>query len=165
MQSESEVKVTQSCPTLCNPMDYTFHGILQTRILEWVAFPFSIGSSHLPNPGLLHCGWILYQLSHKGSPRILEWVAYSFSRGSSQHRTRTGVSCIAGGFFTNWAMREALSMQRRSDIIRQRSFTLCAKAYFGKILGWEWCGRRDCHLLEGTCAPKKERMLCAEVWR
>ena len=35
-----EVKVTQSCPILCNPMDYTVHGILQARILEWVAFPF-----------------------------------------------------------------------------------------------------------------------------
>ena len=35
------VKVTQSCPTLCSPMDYTVHGILQARILEWVAFPFS----------------------------------------------------------------------------------------------------------------------------
>ena len=40
-----EVKVIQSCPTLCNLMDYTVHGILQTRILEWVAFPFSRGSS------------------------------------------------------------------------------------------------------------------------
>ena len=39
------VKVTQSCPTLCNPMDYTVHGILQARILEWVACPFSRGSS------------------------------------------------------------------------------------------------------------------------
>ena len=44
------------------------------------------------NPGLLHCRWILYQLSHKGNPRILEWVAYSFSRGSSLPRNRTGVS-------------------------------------------------------------------------
>ena len=35
------------------------------------------------NPGLLHCRWILYQLSYKGSPRILEWVAYPFSRRSS----------------------------------------------------------------------------------
>ena len=41
----SEVEVSQSCPTLCNPMDYTVHGILQARILEWVAFPFSRGSS------------------------------------------------------------------------------------------------------------------------
>ena len=41
----SEVKVTQSCPTLCDPIDYTVHGILQARILEWVAFPFSSGSS------------------------------------------------------------------------------------------------------------------------
>ena len=40
-----KVKVTQSCPTLCNTMDYTVHGILQARILEWVAFPFSWGSS------------------------------------------------------------------------------------------------------------------------
>ena len=39
------LKVTQLCPTLCNPMDYTIHGILQARILEWVAFPFSRGSS------------------------------------------------------------------------------------------------------------------------
>ena len=38
-------KVTQSCPTLCDPMDYTVHGILQAWILEWVAFPFSRGSS------------------------------------------------------------------------------------------------------------------------
>ena len=59
------------------------------------------------NPGLLHCRQIFYQLSHKGSPRILEWVAYSFSRGSSQSRNQTKVSCIAGRFFTNWAITEA----------------------------------------------------------
>ena len=40
----SEVKVAQLCPTLWDPMD-TVHGILQARILEWVAFPFSRGSS------------------------------------------------------------------------------------------------------------------------
>ena len=43
------MKVTQSCPTLCNPMDYTIHGILQAGTLEWVAFPFS---GDLPNPGI-----------------------------------------------------------------------------------------------------------------
>ena len=40
-----KVKFTQSCLILCNPMDYTVRGILQVRILEWVAFPFSRGSS------------------------------------------------------------------------------------------------------------------------
>ena len=40
-----KVKVTQSCPTLCDPMDYTVHEILQARILECVAVPFSRGSS------------------------------------------------------------------------------------------------------------------------
>ena len=39
------MKATQSCLTVCNPMDYTVHGILQSRILEWIAFPFSKGSS------------------------------------------------------------------------------------------------------------------------
>ena len=39
-----KVKVAQSCTTLCSPMDYTVHGILQARILEWVAFPFFRGS-------------------------------------------------------------------------------------------------------------------------
>ena len=68
-------------------------GIFPTQELNW---------------GLLHCRWILYQLSHEGSPGILEWVAYHFSRASSQPRNQTGVSCIAGRFFTNWAIREAL---------------------------------------------------------
>ena len=40
-----KVLVTQSCPTLCDPRDYTVHGILQSRTLEWVAVPFSRGSS------------------------------------------------------------------------------------------------------------------------
>ena len=62
------------------------------------------------NPGLLYCRQIFYQLSHKGSPRILEWVAYPFSSGSSWPRNWTGVSCSAGGFFTNWATKEAFSI-------------------------------------------------------
>ena len=50
-----KVKAAQSRPTLCDPVDFTVHGILQARILEWVAFPFSRGSSQpgdLPNPGI-----------------------------------------------------------------------------------------------------------------
>ena len=60
------MKVTQSHPTLCNPMDSTVHGILQARILDWIAFPFS--------------------------------------GRSSQPRDWTPVSCIAGRFFTSWAI-------------------------------------------------------------
>ena len=63
-------KVAQSCDPiviLCDPIPV--HGILQARTLEWVAFPFS--------------------------------------RGSSQPRNQTGVSCIAGGFFTNRTIKEA----------------------------------------------------------
>ena len=41
----SEVEVAQSCLTLCEPMHYTVHGILQARLLEWVTIPFSRRSS------------------------------------------------------------------------------------------------------------------------
>ena len=44
-----KVKVARLCPTLCDPMDYTVHGILQARTLEWVAFPFH---RDLPNAGI-----------------------------------------------------------------------------------------------------------------
>ena len=64
------VLLIQSFPTLCDPMDYSLpgssvHGILQARILEWVAISFFWGSSQELNPGLLHCRQILYQLSYQ----------------------------------------------------------------------------------------------------
>ena len=74
------------------------------------------------NPDLPHCRHILYQLSHKGSPRMLEWVAYPFSRGSFWPRNQTGVSCTAGGFFTNWAIREALGKYKGFFYASQESF-------------------------------------------
>ena len=46
---DDDDEIAQSCPTLCDPRDYTVHGILQARIIEWVAFPFS---RDLPNPGI-----------------------------------------------------------------------------------------------------------------
>ena len=55
---ESEVKVAQSCLTLCDPMDHTVHEILLSRILEWVAVPSSRGSSQPQgsDPGLYMAG-------------------------------------------------------------------------------------------------------------
>ena len=46
---KEKMKVAQSCPTLCDPMDYTVHAVLQARIVEWVAVPFP---GDLPNPGI-----------------------------------------------------------------------------------------------------------------
>ena len=76
-----EAKVAQSCPPLCGPMDCclpgsSVHGILQARILEWVAISFSKGSSQPRDrtQGLRHCRQTLYCLSHQGSPSsILAW--------------------------------------------------------------------------------------------
>ena len=77
--------VVQLCPTLCDPRDWNppgspVHGILQERMLEWVAISSSRGSSWpgqgqgrgwALNPGLPHCRWILYHLSHWGSLKFL----------------------------------------------------------------------------------------------
>ena len=49
------VQVAQSCPTLCDPMDYTVHGILQARILEWAAYSISRGSSRPRNQTRVSC--------------------------------------------------------------------------------------------------------------
>ena len=111
--------VTWSCPTLCGPLDCcppgsSVHedspgknnGVGYHALLQGI-FP-TPGS----NPGLPHCRWIRYQLSHQGSPWILEWVTYPFSRRSIWPRYQTGVSCIAGRFFTSWATREALTPGR-----------------------------------------------------
>ena len=62
------MKVTQSRPTLW----LIVHGILQARILEWVALLQGIFTTQGSNPGLPHYRQILYQLSHKASPRTLE---------------------------------------------------------------------------------------------
>ena len=66
------LKVAQLGPTLCDPMGYRVRGILQVRILEWVAFPLHQGifSTQGSNPGLPHCRQLLYQPSHQGSPII-----------------------------------------------------------------------------------------------
>ena len=94
------MKVAQSCPTLCNPMDYTVHGILQARILEWVAFSFSRASSQpRDRTQVFHIAAVAAKSLHScptlcdpihGSPpdspipgilqaRTLEWITISFS--------------------------------------------------------------------------------------
>ena len=72
----SEVKVAQLCPTPCDPLGFTVHGILQARTLEWVASPFSRGIFPIQglNPGLPHCRRSFYWLSRQGSPRTLQWA-------------------------------------------------------------------------------------------
>ena len=86
--------------------------------------PQEIFPSQGSNPGLPHCRRILHRLSHQGNPRILERVAYPFYMGSSQPRNRSGVSCIAGGFFTSWATEEEAKnpwIQKANDIKVYRS--------------------------------------------
>ena len=105
-------KVAQSCPAVCNhgPHSPWNSPGQNTGVRSLSVFKGTFPTQGL-NPGHLHCRQILYQLSHKGSARILEWVAYLFSSGSSPPRNQTGVSCIAGRFFTKSAIREVPELQ------------------------------------------------------
>ena len=111
--------ITQSRPTLCNPVDCTLPGSSvhgdsagKNTGVACHAFVQGIFPSQGSNPGLLHCRQILYHLSHQGSPWILEWVAYPFSRGSSWPRSRAEVSFTSGWFISSWATRETLLFHR-----------------------------------------------------
>ena len=130
---EKKVKVTQSCLTLCNPINYTVHGILQARILEWVALPFSRGSSE-PRDRI--------QVSHitvdslpaepQWKPKNTGMSHLSFFQRSSQPRNQTGASCIAGGFFTNWVIREPTNFH----MVFKVSFKYTLLPAFRFILPW-----------------------------
>ena len=92
-QRKVKVKVSQSSPTLCNPLESTVHGILQAIILEWGAFPFS---RYLPNPGIEPLSPILQ--------------AYSLPSEPQEKSKNTGVgslSLLQGIFLTqesNWGL-------------------------------------------------------------
>ena len=74
----------QSCPTLFDPGTIqSMNSPGQDTGVGSLSLLQGISLTQRSNPGLLQYWWILYQLSHKGSPRILEWVAFPFSRGSS----------------------------------------------------------------------------------
>ena len=77
--------LSQSCLTLCDPMDcnppgFSVHGESPGKNIGmgFHALLQGIFPTQVSNPGLPHCRRILYQLSHQGSPRILEWVACPF---------------------------------------------------------------------------------------
>ena len=95
--------VAQSCPTLCDPTDCSppdssVHGILQARILEWVAISFSRGSSWLRD-STLHCRQILYCLSHQGSP-LTPSLCYISWYDCERSMKPTGRYVCAGLFFS-----------------------------------------------------------------
>ena len=112
LQFKHYTLVSESRSVMCDslqPHGLYSHGILQARILEWVAFPFSRGSSQLRGWTQVSCiaGGFFTSWATREAPRILKWVAYPFSWGFSWPRNRTRVSCIVGGFFTSWATRKA----------------------------------------------------------
>ena len=120
------MKVTQSCPTLCYPMDYTVHGILQARILEWVAFPFSRGSSQPRDWTLDSCiagrfftSWATREDQEYWSGQCillqgtLAWVAISYPKRFSQPLgSNLHFLCLlvlVGRFFTISSTQEVLT--------------------------------------------------------
>ena len=87
--------------TCCNWKYELWSQILTLPLALWLESESCLVVSNSVTP------WSDYTVHAVLQVRILEWVAFPFSRGSSQPRDWTQVSCIAGGFFTNWAIRKA----------------------------------------------------------
>ena len=110
----NEMKFAQSCLTLCKPMDCSppgssVYGILQARILEGVAFPFSRESSQPRDRTQVSCIEAnSLPAEPQGKPKNTRVGSLSLLQGIFPTRNRTGVFCIAGGFFTNCFCRASL---------------------------------------------------------
>ena len=107
------------------------------------------------NPGFSPCSWILYKLRHQGGTRILEWIVYPFSSRSSQPRNRTGVSCIAGRFFTSWATKEALKEKTNKIKIISYKILNCIlgiseKRWSSRLSGFSWQNHGNINLERGS---------------
>ena len=137
------MKVAQLCPTLCNPMDYTVHGILQARILEWVTFSFSRGSSE---PGI-----------KPRSPTLQEDSLPTEPQGKPKNTGVGSRSLLQQKFPTQEPNRGLLHCKRilyqlsyqgsppGGLVVRTQSFYCCGQ---GSIPGWGteilhavWCGQ------------------------
>ena len=99
----------------------------------------------------------------------LEWVAYPFSSRSSRPSNQTGVSCIAGGFFTNWAIREALLYMYAIYLFSHYNFSV--NAPWKCILHWHyssetWDFRAACyvHVMKELYSSRVRHTLCAQFW-
>ena len=102
--------VAMLCPTLCNPMDCSTPGLFVLHyFLEFAQkWKWKLLSPVWLFATPVDCSLPGSSLHGILQARILEWVAFPFSSGSSRPRNETRVSCIAGWFFTNWTLREAL---------------------------------------------------------
>ena len=139
-----KVKVTQYCSTLCEPMDYSVHGIFQVRILDWVAFPFSRGSSQPMDriAGGFFTSWTtreaLRLLPNPGTePRSPILQAYSLPSEPPGKPMNVGVgslSLLQGIFLTqesNWGLLHCRQIlyQLSYDIILNDKQTYMSKMH------------------------------------
>ena len=170
----------QSCLTLCSPMDCSpsgssVHGILQARILEWVAMLSSRGPSQPRSwTWVLHCRQILYHLSHQGSPQnhLLAKNSFSFLHFHNFHLTLNFLSMWNNAEFCSpqlWAQEGGLGsetqgspteMHWRASIHSWNEGTLpCpgpgarepAGQRTGSLASWSLCPCRMCY---GNAFPK-----------
>ena len=121
------MKVVQSCPTLCDRMDYRVHGILQARILEWVAFPFSRGSSQAEPPEK--------PISNKASHQIRKRKEFS-QLGKSHLPIKLQLTCLT---VKHWML---------SPMVKKISSTLLLSLYWSSNQYNKARKRHKKHLLE-----------------
>ena len=110
------MKVSQSCPTLCESMNYTVHGILQARMLEWRAFPFSRGSSQPLDRT---------QVSHTTSGSVTNWA-----EGENESKTEPDLNEIEK---TKWIETNSSNKVKTVCVRTFNSYEVGRKSSWWKI--------------------------------
>ena len=165
-------KESQSCTALCDPMDYTVHGILQTRILDCLG-SLSLLQGIFPiqgsNPGLPHCKWILYHLSHQWSPKPGQYLPGA-TPGAQKCQHHFQKECglwrpckDKWGFL--WLVLDGEACRDTSVWLKYRDQTMISKPIsFASLHKGPWMSplptlsRTDWHLLHRTSLQNAECM-------
>ena len=145
-------EVAQSCPTLCDPMDYSLpgssiHGIFQARVLEWVTISFSRGSSQ---------------------PRDWTWDSRIIDRRFTDVYTYTSIcSCmlVLATLWIIWLVYTQLLVFISHKA--EHTILLCLHSYGHNVLSypWEWCpGRKAIFLSPWTVITRASSCLSDPLW-
>ena len=133
MRLLKQVKVAQSCPTLCDPIDYTVLGLLWARILEWIALSLfqRIFPTQESNWGLLHCRRILYQLSYQG----IRCESWSIKKAEHQRIEAFELWCWRRQLRVPWTARRSNQSILQEIILEYSLEGLMWKLqYFGHLM-------------------------------
>ena len=137
-----EVRVAQSCPTLCDPMDNTVHGILQARILEWVVFTFSRGSSQPRDRTQVSCvaGGLFTSWATREAPTLCRGICkihtYTHTHTHTYSHTCISLTFLSGLYLMTLALYATNNLSYKAHLSHNWIKILLKNCRYLGLLWW-----------------------------